>query len=86
MKVSRPCLQYHMVCAVLLAGITAQKSKPWYVVKTCDLFEGEKYGLGLKRYGVIGRNEFWRTAVLGDQLHAVQSVQQRQDIVSKRVI
>ena len=61
MKVSRPCLQYHMnLCCAPCWNHCTEEQYHEYVVKTCDLFE--KYGAckgTAKRYGVgIGRNEF----------------------------
>ena len=88
MKVSRPCLQYHMnLCCAPCWNHCTEGQYHEYVVKTCDLFEGKNTELvkALQKDMESASEEmnFERAAVLRDQLHAVQSVQQRQNIVSK---
>lgn len=88
MKVSRPCLQYHMnLCCAPCWNHCTEEQYHEYVVKTCDLFEGKNTELvkALQKDMESASEEmnFERAAVLRDQLHAVQSVQQRQNIVSK---
>ena len=87
MKVSRPCLQYHLhLCSAPCFGHVSKETYQSYVKTICDLFEGKSTGLvkelQQKMMAASDQMAFEEAAKYRDQIHAIQSVQQRQHIVS----
>lgn len=88
MKVSRPCLQYHMnLCCAPCWNHCTKEEYGRCVEKICDLFEGKSTeitkNLQMQMEEASEAMDFERAAMFRDQLYAVQSVQQRQNIVAK---
>ena len=87
MKVSRPCLQYHLhLCSAPCFGHVSKETYQSYVKTICDLFEGKSTGLvkelQQKMMAASDQMAFEEAAKYRDQIRAIQSVQQRQHIVS----
>ena len=87
MKVSRPCLQYHLhLCCAPCAGLCTKEEYQSYVKTVCDLFEGKNTGLvqelKKKMEEASEAMEFEKAAKYRDQVRAIESVQQRQNIVA----
>lgn len=88
MKVDRPCLQYHLhLCAAPCAGLVSKETYDAYVKDVCDIFEGKGTAvvkdLTARMKAASDAMAYEKAAVFRDQIRAVESVQQRQNIVSK---
>lgn len=87
MKVSRPCLQYHLhLCCGPCFELCSKEDYKKYVNTICDLFEGKSTGLvqALKQKMAKASEEmaYEEAAKYRDQIRAIESVQQRQNIVA----
>ena len=87
MKVSRPCLQYHMhLCSAPCGGHVDHIDYDRDVKTICDLLEGKSTSLEkeLTRQMMEASEamDFEKAAKLRDHIRAIESVQQRQHIVS----
>ncbi len=87
MKVSRPCLQYHMhLCSAPCGGHVDHIDYDRDVKTICDLLEGKSTALvkELTRQMMEASEamDFEKAAKLRDHIRAIESVQQRQHIVS----
>ena len=87
MKVARPCLQYHLhLCSAPCFGHISKADYDRDVKTVCDLFEGKSTGLvkelQQKMMDASESMEFEAAAKYRDQIRAIESVQQRQHIVS----
>ena len=83
MKVSRPCLQYHMhLCSAPCGGHVDHIDYDRDVKTICDLLEGKSTVLvkELTRQMMEASEamDFEKAAKLRDHIRAIQSVQQRQ--------
>ncbi|MDY6083917.1 MAG: excinuclease ABC subunit UvrC [Dialister sp.] len=88
MNVSRPCLQYHLgLCVAPCAGLCDSEAYARYVQGILDLFEGRGSELlrelKEKMEKAAEALDFEEAAHVRDQLWAVESVRQRQHIVSR---
>lgn len=88
MNVSRPCLQYHLgLCVAPCAGLCDSEAYARYVQGILDLFEGRGSELlrelKEKMEKAAEALDFEEAAHVRDQLRAVESVRQRQHIVSR---
>lgn len=88
MKVSRPCLQYHLhLCCAPCFGRCPQETYRGYVQTVCDLFEGKSTelvkNLQKEMLEASGQMEFEKAAKLRDQVRAIKSVQQKQNIIAR---
>lgn len=88
MKVDRPCLQYHLhYCCAPCAGRCGQEEYQRIVKDISDIFEGRSTkmvrALQKEMAAASEAMEFEKAAGLRDQIRAIQSVQQRQNIVSR---
>lgn len=89
MKVPRPCLQYHLhlCCAPCFELCTKEEYKS-YVQSVCDIFEGKNTGLveelKKKMNEASESMDYEQAARYRDQIAAIQSVQQRQNIVANK--
>lgn len=87
MKVSRPCLQYHLhLCAGPCFHLCSREDYDSYVRTVCDLFEGKSTELvkelKQKMMAASDAMDYELAAKYRDQIRAVESVQQRQNIVA----
>lgn len=87
MKVSRPCLQYHMhLCSAPCGGHVDHIDYDRDVKTICDLLEGKSTSLEKEltqqMMEASEAMDFEKAAKLRDHIRAIQSVQQRQHIVS----
>lgn len=88
MRVDRPCLQYHLhfCCAPCRGGCT-REAYDAIVKGLCDIFEGRSTALvkSLQKDMAAASDalDFEKAAELRDKIRAIQSVQQRQNIVSR---
>ena len=87
MKVSRPCLQYHLhLCSAPCFGHVTQADYRQDVKTVCDLLEGKSTALvkelTQKMMDASEAMQFEEAAKYRDQVRAIQSVQQRQHIVA----
>ncbi len=88
MKVSRPCLQFHMnLCCAPCWNYCTKEEYGKYVKDICDLFEGKNTepakDIQKNMDEAAKQMDFEKAALFRDQLRAIHSVQQRQNIVSK---
>ncbi|EGF16744.1 excinuclease ABC subunit C [Dialister micraerophilus DSM 19965] len=88
MNVTRPCLQYHInLCSAPCCNLVSQEKYNEYVKKLCNIFEGKSYEiiktLKEKMKEASENLQFEKAAMYRDEINAVKSVQQRQNIVSK---
>ncbi len=88
MRVDRPCLQYHLhFCCAPCRGCCSREDYDAIVKGLCDIFEGRSTALVKQlRKDMLAASEameFEKAAELRDKLRAIESVQQRQNIVSK---
>lgn len=88
MRVDRPCLQYHLhFCCGPCKGCCSREDYDAIVKGLCDVFEGKSTALvkSLQKEMAAASEamEFEKAAELRDKIRAIQSVQQRQNIVSK---
>lgn len=88
MKVDRPCLQYHLhYCCAPCAGRCGREEYQRIVKDISDIFEGRSTkmvrALQKEMAAASEAMEFEKAAGLRDQIRAIQSVQQRQNIVSR---
>lgn len=87
MKVSRPCLQYHLhLCCAPCFHLCSREDYDSYVRTVCDLFEGKSTELvkelKQKMMAASDAMDYELAAKYRDQIRAVESVQQRQNIVA----
>ena len=87
MKVSRPCLQYHLhLCCGPCFGLCSKEDYKKYVDTICDLFEGKSTGLVQELKQKMAKASenmaYEEAAKYRDQIRAIESVQQRQNIVA----
>ena len=88
MRVDRPCLQYHLhfCCAPCRGGCT-REAYDAIVKGLCDIFEGRSTALvkSLQKDMAAASDalDFEKAAELRDKIRAIQSVQQRQNTVSR---
>ncbi len=88
MRVDRPCLQYHLhFCCGPCKGCCTREEYDAIVKGLCDIFEGRSTALvrQLQKDMAAASEamEYEKAAELRDKIRAIQSVQQRQNIVSK---
>lgn len=88
MRVDRPCLQYYLgLCTGPCCGKISHEKYMEYVKAICDIFEGKNTELvrtleqDMRR--ASERMEYEKAALFRDQIRAIMSVQQRQNIVAK---
>ncbi len=87
MNVKRPCLQYHLrLCCAPCFGYCTKADYDEYVKTVCDLFEGKSNELAKniqeKMMEASEALDFEKAATYRDQLKAIKSVQQRQNIIA----
>ena len=87
MKVPRPCLQYHLhLCCAPCFNYCTKEEYQRYVKTICDLFEGKSTELvkelQQKMEQASEALEYEKAAEFRNQIRAIQSVQQRQNIIS----
>lgn len=88
MRVDRPCLQYHLGnCCAPCMGLVTHAAYEDICRGLTDIFEGRSTEIARRLQkemeAASEAMEFEKAAELRDKLRAVQSVQQRQNIVSK---
>lgn len=89
MKVSRPCLQYHLqYCGAPCMGYADKKEYQSYVDDVCALFEGKPVALlrTLEQQMIDASEslEFEKAATYRDDLQCVEQMRQKQSVVSHR--
>lgn len=88
MKVSRPCLQYHLhLCCAPCFQYCSHEEYGGYVKTVCELFEGKSTelvkDLQRKMLEASEKMEFEKAAKIRDQIRAIQSIQQKQNIIAR---
>lgn len=88
MKVSRPCLQYHLhLCCAPCFQYCSHEEYGSYVKTVCELFEGKSTelmkDLQKKMLEASEKMEFEKAAKIRDQVRAIQSIQQKQNIIAR---
>ena len=88
MKVSRPCLQYHLhLCCAPCFQYCSHEEYGGYVKTVCELFEGKSTelvkDLQKKMLEASEKMEFEKAAKIRDQVRAIQSIQQKQNIIAR---
>lgn len=88
MKVDRPCLQYHLgLCTAPCCNKVSHEQYMADVEAICDIFEGKNTSLiqDLEKEMLVASADmaYEKAALLRDQLVAVKSIQQKQNIVAK---
>lgn len=88
MKVSRPCLQYHLhLCCAPCFQYCSYEEYGGYVKTVCELFEGKSTelvkDLQRKMLEASEKMEFEKAAKIRDQIRAIQSIQQKQNIIAR---
>jgi excinuclease ABC subunit C len=88
MKVDRPCLRYHL--GLCMAPCAAKCSHEEYMVAVqhiCNIFEGKSSDLVRhltdEMMAASEQMDYEKAAALRDEVKAVQSIQQKQNIISK---
>lgn len=88
MNVSRPCLQYHLkLCSGPCCGLVSKEKYEEDVKVLCDIFEGKSTEvikiLKTKMNEASEMLDFEKAARYRDEINAIKSVRQRQNIISK---
>lgn len=88
MRVDRPCLQYHLhYCMAPCRELCSHEEYMAMVKELTDVLEGKNTeivrGLQKEMAAAAEAMEYEKAAQLRDKIRAIQSVQQRQNIVSK---
>lgn len=88
MNVSRPCLQYHLkLCSAPCCNLVTKEKYDDYVKSMCNIFEGKSTEIikELKEKMIESSEnlDFERAAAYRDEINAIKSVRQKQNIISR---